>query len=149
MSSNKSRSTKKNKKRKQSRNKFREIREKKEGGGESFGYLTRNNGNNFRVKTLNNIELNCSIKNTLKHSLNISEGDLVLVELSNEKEKDRGVIVFKYSKSQEAKLAREGKLNRIEIVTNEVNLDSTYMFEGEEELNNNKKNDLSAMLDDL
>lgn len=84
-------------------------------GNQCFGIVEqRLGGTRMRARCLDNNTRICRIPGRLKRKLWVREGDTVLVEPWELSGKERGDIIFKYSKSQINFLKNRGYLKQLE-----------------------------------
>lgn len=99
--------------------------------GQLYGRVVNTLGGcRFAVESIEGEKKQCSVCGKLKKT-RIQIGDLVLMEPLNES-RDSYIIQFKYNKTQEKILQKEGALKETKIEDMEEN-DDEPIFEGEEE----------------
>ena len=120
-------------------------------GKEEYAYIETSNGGSpprFVCKTLMEKQVNAYLKGSLVKGpgkKRVDKGDLVLLEKDpTTTEKDKYVIIWKYSEEEKKKLIKMGELKQINIMKDSAGggSDGQIQFEGEE-----KKNDDDEEID--
>ena len=91
------------------------VRVKLPRGREVIGIVDQRLGaSRMRIRCLDGNKRICRIPGRMKRKLWVREGDVVLVETWELSSKDRGDIIYKYSKSQIQWLKNKGYLKKLE-----------------------------------
>ena len=120
---------------------------------EEYAYIETLNGGSppqFVCRMLNDKPVNAYLKGSLVKGpgkKRVDKGDLVLLEKDpNTTEKDKYIIIWKYSDEEKKKLNKQGALKTITIAGGEKNSASNILFEGDEK---DEKDEAEINIDDI
>ena len=120
--------------------------------GQEYGYVEKLFGNcHFKVISIENEERVASLSGIIKKRCKVRERDLVLMEPMGDGESTKYQIIFRYTQDQKKILEKEGRLKRVEIKKQELEVDDNmFMFEGDEEKTNNESKEIDEwFVDDI